>query len=147
MHAVENWTFNALTLYGHSILHKKKKKDPDDILKNGGKRSCIRSIKRVSVSFSFFFITLFQIEGGPAEKGNDGGRSTHSHQANDSAVQKEFCRRRSFIFQCRGAATGVAGAVKVAPRGHQRERLVRHFPNYHPISFFLFFLLLFVGTP
>lgn len=133
---VENWTFNTLTLYGHSVPVNKKsgwhfKKQ------GGGGRSCIRSIKRASVFF-FFLSLSFSNRGRGSGKGKWRRQVHPPRQANNSAVQKEFCRRRRFIFQCRGAATGVAGAVKVAPWGHQRERLVRHFPNYHPISLFFF---------
>lgn len=143
---VENWTFNTLTLYGHSVPVNKKsgwhfKKQ------GGGGRSCIRSIKRASVFF-FFLSLSFSNRGRGSGKGKWRRQVHPPRQANNSAVQKEFCRQRRFIFQCRGAATGVAGAVKVAPWGHQREHLVRHFPNYHPISlFFVAFHGYTIGPP
>lgn len=43
-----------------------------------------------------------------------------------------------FFFRCRGAATGVAGAVKVAPRGHAEGTSRPPFPKLPPKKNFFF---------
>lgn len=47
-----------------------------------------------------------------------------------------------FFFRCRGAATGVAGAVKVAPRGHAEGTSRPPFPKLPPEKKFFFFTTL-----
>lgn len=126
---------HALTLYGHTVLQKKTSGDIFFFFKKQAERKKYQAC--VSPFFFPLFITFVFKRWG---KGKWRRQVHPPRQANNSAVQKEFCRRRRlfFFFRCRGAATGVAGAVKVAPRGHAEGTSRPPFPKLPPEKNFFF---------
>lgn len=102
----------------------------------------MRSTKHPTVHFLFYHSCSKDGEGG-SRRGKWQWQADPPDLANKSAVQKEFCWRRRlfFFFQCRGAATGVAGAVKVAPRGHAEWTSCLPFPKLPPKKNFFFVAL------
>lgn len=138
---VENWTFNTLTLYGHSVPVNKKsgwhfKKQ------GGGGRSCIRSIKRASVFF-FFYHFHFQIEGGAAGKGNDGGRSTHHVRRTTAQYKKNFVDSVASFFSAEEQPLELPEQSKLRLEDTRGNISSVISPT---TTQFLFFLLLFTGT-
>lgn len=107
----------------------------------------MRSTKHPTVHFLFFYHSCSKDGEGAAGKGNDGGRQTHPTRRTRAQYKKNFADCLFFFFQCRGAATGVAGAVKVAARGHAERTSRPPFPKLPPKKKKNFFLLLFMGTP
>lgn len=66
-------------------------------------------------------------------KGND-CRSTRPFRRTTAWYKRNFVDGVFLfvVFRCRGAATGVAGAVKVAPRGHEERTSLPPFPKLPP---------------
>lgn len=92
---------------------------------------------RQSVFFFLFLSLSCSKDGG---KGNDDGRSTRPVRRTTAQYKKNFVDGVVFFFffRCRGAATGVAGAVKVAPRGHAEGTSRPPFPKLPPEKIFFF---------
>lgn len=108
----------------------------------------MRSTKHPTVHFLFFYHSCSKDREGAAGKGNDGGRQTHPTRRTRAQYKKNFadCLFFFFFFSAEEQPLELPEQSKLRPEDTQRERLVRHFPNYHQKKNF-FFLLLFMGTP
>lgn len=103
------------------------------------KKQAERKKYQACVSPFFFFLFLSLSCSKDGGKGNDDSRSTRPVRRTTARYKKNFVDGVFFFFfRCRGAATGVAGAVKVAPRGHAEGTSRPPFPKLPPKKNFFF---------
>lgn len=144
---VENRTFTHTrthTVWAYRSTKKKKKKTSGDIFFSSKNRQGVRSTKRASVRFFFLFLSLSCSKDGG--KGNDDGRSTRPVRRTTAQYKKNFVDGVVFFFFFGAEEQPLELPVqsKLRLEVTQKERLVRHFPNYHQKKFF--FSPLFKGT-